>query len=64
MYDKRCLKFDCVKLQLQYGDQEESDSDSETWPHQSTLDKEDAPEKLMRLKRKVSWLYLQGYSVK
>ena len=48
LYDDKCLKFDCVKLQ--YGDQEESDNDSETWPH--ILDKEDAPEKVDEVKEK------------
>ena len=31
MYDDHCIQFDCYI-------QEESDSDSETWPHQNTSD--------------------------
>lgn len=50
LYDEKCLKFDCVKLQ--YGDQEESHNDSETWPHQNILDKEDAPEEVDEVKEK------------
>ena len=38
LYDDNCLKFDCVTLQ--FGDGEESDSDSETWLHQNTSDME------------------------
>ena len=38
LYDDDCLKFDCVTLQ--FGDGEESDSDSETWLHQNTSDME------------------------
>ena len=40
LYDDHCLKFDCVALQ--FGDGEESDSDSETWLHQNTSDMEDS----------------------
>lgn len=40
LYDNNCLKFDCVALQ--FGDGEESDSDSETWLHQNTSDMEDS----------------------
>lgn len=40
LYNDECLKFNCVTLQ--FGDREESDSDSETWPHQSTSDMEDS----------------------
>ena len=40
LYDDHCLKFDCVALQ--FGDGEESDSDSETWLHQNTADMEDS----------------------
>ena len=40
LYDDHCLKFDCVTLQ--FGDGEESDSDSETWLHQNTSDMEDS----------------------
>lgn len=39
-YDDQCLKFDCVRLQ--FGDQEESDNDSETWPQQNPSDTKDA----------------------
>ena len=38
-YDDHCLKFNCVALQ--FGDGEESDSDSETWLHQNISDIED-----------------------
>ena len=44
LYDDKCLKFDCIKLQ--YGDQEESDSDSETWPHQNTPDMQESLEEV------------------
>jgi len=40
LYDDNCLKFNCVTLQ--FGDEEESDSDSETWLHQNTSDMEDS----------------------
>ena len=40
LYDDHCLKFDCVALQ--FGDGEESDSDSETWLHQNSSDMEDS----------------------
>ena len=40
LYDDHCLKFDCVTLQ--FGDGEESDTDSETWLHQNTSDMEDS----------------------
>ena len=40
LYDDNCLKFNCVALQ--FGDGEESDSDSETWLHQNTSDMEDS----------------------
>ena len=40
LYDDNCLKFNCVTLQ--FGDGEESDSDSETWLHQNTSDTEDS----------------------
>ena len=50
LYDDNCLKFDCVKLQ--YGDQEESENESETWPHQNTLGKEDVPEEVDEVKEK------------
>ena len=36
VYDDNCLKFDCIALQ--FGDGEESDSDSETWLHHNTPD--------------------------
>ena len=39
-YDDHCLKLDCVRLQ--FGDQEESDDDSETWPQQNPSDTKDA----------------------
>lgn len=44
LYDDNCLKFDCVNLQ--YGDDEESDSDSETWLDQNTSDMEDSMEEV------------------
>ena len=40
VYDDHCLKFDCVTLQ--YGDDEESESDSETWLDYNTSDMEDS----------------------
>ena len=40
LYDDNCLKFDCVTLQ--FGDREESDSDSETWLHKNTTDMKDS----------------------
>ena len=42
LYDDHCLKFDCVALQ--FGDGEDSDSDSETWLHQNSSDMEDSYE--------------------
>ena len=44
LYDDNCLKFDCVNLQ--YGNDEESDSDSETWLDQNTSDMEDSVEEV------------------
>ena len=46
LYDDNCLKFDCVTLQ--FGDGEESDSDSETWLDQNTLDMEDSDEEVTK----------------
>lgn len=46
LYDDNCLKFDCVALQ--FGDGEESDSDSETWLHQNTSDMEDSYEEVTK----------------
>ena len=45
LYDDNCLKLDCIKLQFGDDDDEESDNDSETWPHYGASIKEstDAP---------------------
>ena len=45
MYDDHCIQFDCYLL-------EESDSDSEPWPHQNTSDikKEQVIEKIEDIK--------------
>ena len=43
LYDEHCIQFDCVVL-------EESDSDSETWPHQNTSDIEDEHEEIEDIK--------------
>lgn len=40
LYDDNCLKLNCVTLQ--FGDGEESESDSETWLQQNTSDTEDS----------------------
>lgn len=50
-YDDHCLKFDCVRLQ--FGDQEESDNDSETWPQQNPSDAEDACNEASKIENKV-----------
>ena len=49
-YNDHCLKFDCVRLQ--FGDQEESDDDSETWPQQSPSVTEGACEPADEIKDK------------
>ena len=52
LYDDNCLKFDCVNLQ--FGDGEESDSDSETWLHHNTSDMEESLVEVDETKRKMS----------
>ena len=51
-YNDHCLKFDCVRLQ--FGDQEENDNDSETWPQQNPSDAEDACEEASEIKTEVN----------
>lgn len=43
MYDEHCIQFDCNIL-------EESDSDSETWPHQNTQDIKEEHEEIEDIK--------------
>ena len=52
LYDDNCLKFDCVNLQ--FGDGEESDSDSETWLHHNTSDMEESLVEVNETKKKMS----------
>jgi len=40
LYDNDCLKLDCIKLQFGNDDADESDNDSETWPHYGVSIKE------------------------
>ena len=42
LYDENYLKYDCIKLQFQIDDGEESDSDSESWLHPVSSDAEEA----------------------
>jgi len=52
LYDDNCLKFDCVTLQ--FGDGEESESDSETWLHHNTSDMEESLVEVEDTKKKMS----------
>ena len=52
LYDDNLLKFDCVKLQ--FGDGEDSESDSERWPYYDTSDMEESPVEVDKTKKKMS----------
>jgi len=52
LYDENCLKFDCINLQ--FGDGEESESDSETWLHHNTSDMEESLIEVDEAKKKIA----------